>query len=86
MHQPRGMSAATVSDRRLKLPKAGPMQLVRPTGVDVRGYFLLTLLDSFEWAQSYSSRFRLVEVDRKNLERRLKTGSHPGVRFSGKRG
>jgi beta-glucosidase/6-phospho-beta-glucosidase/beta-galactosidase len=48
--------------------------------------FLLTLLDSFEWAQSYSSRFRLVEVDRKNLERRLKTGSHPGVRFSGKRG
>jgi beta-glucosidase len=42
------------------------------SGVDVRGYFYFTLLDSFEWAQGYSSRFGLVEVDRKSLERRPK--------------
>jgi beta-glucosidase len=41
-------------------------------GVDVRGYFFFTLLDSFEWAQGYSSRFGLVEVDRDSLERRPK--------------
>jgi beta-glucosidase len=42
------------------------------SGADVRGYFLFTLLDSFEWAQGYSSPFGLVEVDRKSLERRPK--------------
>lgn len=42
------------------------------SGVDVRGYFFFTLLDSFEWAQGYSSRFGLVEVDRTSLERRPK--------------
>jgi len=42
------------------------------SGVDVRGYFLFTLLDSFEWALGYSGRFGLVEVDRKSLERHPK--------------
>jgi beta-glucosidase len=41
-------------------------------GVDVRGYFLFTLLDSFEWAQGFSTRFGLVEVDRQTMERRPK--------------
>jgi beta-glucosidase len=42
------------------------------SGVDVRGYFLFTLLDSFEWALGYSGRFGLVEVDRESLERHPK--------------
>ena len=42
------------------------------SGVDVRGYFFFTLLDSFEWALGYSARFGLVEVDRESLERRSK--------------
>ena len=45
-------------------------------GVDVRGYFHFTLLDSFEWAQGYSTRFGLVEVDRTTLERRPKPSAH----------
>ena len=38
-------------------------------GVDLRGYFVWSLLDNFEWGYGYSKRFGIVRVDYDTLER-----------------
>jgi beta-glucosidase len=45
-------------------------------GVDVRGYFVWSLLDNFEWGLGFSKRFGLVHVDYATLERRPKDSFH----------
>ncbi len=41
-------------------------------GVDVRGYFLWTLMDNFEWSWGYDRRFGIVHVDSATLDRSWK--------------
>ncbi len=41
-------------------------------GVDLRGYFVWSLLDNFEWAQGYSKRFGIVHVDFDTQRRTIK--------------
>jgi beta-glucosidase len=41
-------------------------------GVDLRGYFVWSLLDNFEWGYGYSKRFGIVRVDYETQERIVK--------------
>ncbi len=45
-------------------------------GVPLRGYFVWSLMDNFEWAHGYSKRFGLVYVDYRTQRRILKTSAH----------
>ncbi|GAA4918538.1 GH1 family beta-glucosidase [Streptomyces coeruleoprunus] len=45
------------------------------SGADVRGYFLWSLLDNFEWAYGYDKRFGAVHVDYRTLARTPKSSA-----------
>ena len=44
-------------------------------GVDLRGYFVWSLMDNCEWAQGYSKRFGIVHVDFATQVRTLKASA-----------
>jgi beta-glucosidase len=47
-------------------------RLTMQDGVDVRGYFVWSLMDNFEWAHGYTKRFGLIRVEYETQQRTLK--------------
>jgi beta-glucosidase len=41
-------------------------------GIPIKGYYVWSLIDNFEWAHGYSKRFGIVHVDFDSGERSLK--------------
>lgn len=52
------------------------LRKVMDAGVDIRGYFVWSILDNFEWAEGYRPRFGLVHVDYATQQRTLKSSYH----------
>jgi len=52
------------------------VQQARAEGVDVRGYFVWSLLDNLEWAEGFSKRFGIVRCDFETLRRTIKASGH----------
>ena len=50
-------------------------------GADVRGYFVWSLLDNFEWAWGYEKRFGIVSVDYDTQVRTVKESGHAFARL-----
>ena len=51
-------------------------------GYDVRGYFLWTLMDNWEWAEGFTKRFGIVRTDYET-QRRIPEAERPMVRRGG---
>ena len=45
-------------------------------GLPIKGYFLWSLMDNFEWAEGYEPRFGIIYVDYRTLERKPKRSAH----------
>ncbi len=54
---------------------AAVQQAIR-AGANVKGYYLWSLLDNFEWAYGYSKRFGIVHVDYDTQKRTVKDSGH----------
>ncbi len=48
----------------------------RAAGVPLKGYFVWSLLDNFEWGHGYKQRFGIVRVDFATQERTIKASGH----------
>jgi len=49
---------------------------VTAEGLPLKGYFIWTLMDNFEWAYGFTRRFGLIHVDYPTQQRTLKQSAH----------
>lgn len=54
-------------------------------GVDIRGYFIWSLMDNFEWAFGYERRFGIIHVDYQTQKRTLKRSAQLVTEFLAQR-
>ncbi|MDO9130346.1 MAG: GH1 family beta-glucosidase [Anaerolineales bacterium] len=75
-------------ERRIRYLKNHLAQVHRAMddGVPVKGYFVWSLMDNFEWALGYGPRFGLVYVDYKTLKRTVKDSGRWYARVIGANG
>ena len=68
------VNGTVADDARLDYLRAHLAQIPRAlrAGVNVRGYFVWSLLDNFQWSQGYSRRFGIVHVDFATQRRTVK--------------
>lgn len=52
------------------------MQCAADEGADVRGFFLWTFLDNFEWSSGYNDRFGIIHVDFRTQKRTVKESAY----------
>ena len=45
-------------------------------GADVRGYYYWSLLDNYEWAEGFTKRFGLVEINYDTMERKIRPSAY----------
>lgn len=45
-------------------------------GVNIKGFFYWSLIDNFEWAEGFTPRFGLVNIDYTNLERKVRNSAY----------
>ena len=73
------MAGGAVEDAAREAYLAAHLAAVRraiAAGVPVRGYFIWSLMDNYEWALGYDKRFGLVHVDFDSLQRTPKGSYH----------
>ena len=73
-HDSPGPDGAVHDDRRIDYLRAHLHAVADAiaAGVDVRGYYVWSAMDNFEWAAGYAERFGLVHVDHTTQERTRK--------------
>ncbi|WP_106791451.1 glycoside hydrolase family 1 protein [Aquimarina sp. Aq78] len=51
------------------------MKAVLDKNINLKGILLWTLVDNFEWAEGYIPKFGIISLDRKTMQRRMKTSA-----------